>query len=490
MKRQYQKLFCLGFGLLFLSACSMLSRFSGPSALDTDQFIKGLDLLRNGHKEEALVYFATACEKKVKGACLYMGQDISEDSLDRYPIMQGMTGKSESIITISFQEPNDFIYEVFNETRGDLIPLEHFSSEELSWPGSEEKVLHLKLNNLNPEDTYRLEIYNGDHQLQDVRWFSSLNPSPKTFHYVIASCMYDKFNSVGENMWQGVSTLNPQALFLIGDNAYLDTQLDGKKITLLHMWNRFMDHRNSLGVYSFKKLIPVFGLWDDHDYGLNNGGKNFELKDGAARIFQSFFPFYSLKEAEKGLGVGYRVQLAKQNFYFLDARSFRDTKDSGGTAGTHLGEAQEKWLYTHLKKSKNFSFLIKGDQYFGGYHPFESYESHHPRSFKKFLKKLGQRKMAPVIFVSGDRHLTEIMETKKDEFPYKTFELTSSGIHVKVYPGSYEKTPNPRIVAGKDGAYNFMYVKNELNKGELNLDVTSFGLYNIVHFSRRLKVKK
>lgn len=33
------------------------------------------------------------------------------------------------------------------------------------------------------------------------------------------------------------------------------------------------------GYARLRELVPVLGVWDDHDYGLNNGGKEFQDKE-------------------------------------------------------------------------------------------------------------------------------------------------------------------------------------------------------------------
>ena len=40
---------------------------------------------------------------------------------------------------------------------------------------------------------------------------------------------------------------------------------------------------------------------------------------------------------------------------------------------THFGAEGERWLSEQLAQSKEPTFLVSGDQFFGGYHPFESY---------------------------------------------------------------------------------------------------------------------
>ena len=57
------------------------------------------------------------------------------------------------------------------------------------------------------------------------------------------------------------------------------------------------------------------------------------------------------------------------------------------------------------------------------------------------------------------------MDLKKSSLG-KSYELTTSGIHAKVFPGSFEKFPNPFMMVGKSGVYNYMLIdldsKNEL----------------------------
>jgi alkaline phosphatase D len=483
--------FVLWLFVLLLSSCSLLESFIGPSALDTDQFIKAIELLRQNRKVEAFVKFDSACKGKVIAACLYLHNEIPQSKLKPTSIMQGMSGKTEVLLSLAFQHQKNIIFEVFDVTSGRLVNAESIKSKEQTWPGHLERLLTLRLSQLETGHEYRLEIYNGDHKLQDVRWFTTLAPNAKNFNYIVASCMYDKYSKIQKNMWNGVSQMHPEALFLIGDNAYLDTKKDrSEKITAGHIWSRFMDHRINLDLYYYKNLIPVFALWDDHDYGLNNGNKNFELKAEATQLFKSFFPYYNIKEAQAGHGVGYKLTLAKSNYYFLDARSFRDDQDKNTKKnGTHFGNAQEKWLYKHLNRDNSHSFLIKGDQFFGGYHPYESYQLHHPYSFEKFLKMVGKLK-SPVFFVSGDRHLTEIMEINKPDFAYTTYEMTSSGIHSSVYGGSYVQYPNKRMLVGVDGENNFTYVNSNLEGKKLLLDITSFGIDRKVLYSKRLEFKK
>src|SRR5690606_15321568 len=131
---------------------------------------------------------------------------------------------------------------------------------------------------------------------------------------------------------------------------------------------------------------------------------------------------------EVGFGVGGLLTLGEFNLYFLDSRSFRDAHKEG----LHLGLDQEAWLLAKLKEENRPSLLIKGDQFFGGYHQYESFEGSHPDNFKSFSFSL-KPIITPFVFISGDRQMSEIMQFPRSLFGRPSYEITSSPIHGKVY---------------------------------------------------------
>jgi hypothetical protein len=184
---------------------------------------------------------------------------------------------------------------------------------------------------------------------------------------------------------------------------------------------------------------------------------------------------------QKGFGVGGTLSLGDFNLYFLDGRSFRDNIPQG----KHLGKDQQSWLMKNLKDEAQPSFIIKGDQFFGEYHPFDSFEKEHPQNFKEFisdLKNIG----TPVIFLSGDRHISEIMQFPRSMFGLPSFEITSSPIHSKVYDDHPAK--NPWRVVHTFGKMNFTIINNSAQDNHWFLDVENFGENGELLFRRELAV--
>jgi len=471
--------------LFLISSCA-----SAPKQEDIKVFQNALGYLEAGNKEMALASFNQACEKNVLAACLYVGKELSPDEALTYSVMQGMTTDTTTMINISI--PSDMLPEVkfFDVTNGQFLKEKNIKKTVHRWKDETGSVIELEISGLSSKSTYRIELYSSPGMLEDYRTFKTLPKDLAELKIGLASCMSDEFMEVQEQMWGQFIALKPDVAFLIGDNVYADV-INGKYVggvaTPKQIWMRHLETRENLKFYHTRNLIPVFGTWDDHDYGFNNGDKTYKYKKEAAEIFEVFFPYTKSKSTSKGPGLSYRFSLAGQNFYFLDARSFRDHYKNA--KGSHLGDKQESWLFRDMRSHKGPIWLVKGDQFFGKYHRFESWERYHPANLKSFLKKL-KRERDPALFVSGDRHLTEIMKLEKALAGYTSYELTSSAIHSKVYPGSFASEPNPRQIAGTDGEYNFMFIKARAKGRNLMLDVTSFGLDDKVQYSRRLELKK
>ncbi len=142
-----------------------------------------------------------------------------------------------------------------------------------------------------------------------------------------------------------------------------------------------------------------------------------------------------------------------------------------------------------MNTSRDPIFVVSGDQFFGGYHKFESYEGNQPASFKLQLAEWKKIKM-PLMFVSGDRHLTEIIKVPKEVLGYPTFELTASGIHAKVFPDAFKKDPSPQQLVGVAGQHNYMIIEiMRADHGFLQVDAQAFTVGEKLLFQKTLMVK-
>jgi alkaline phosphatase D len=370
-----------------------------------------------------------------------------------FSIIQGSTTETSTIIRVIYPKKLKVTYEV-KDSSGNIKPVKNVKTFLRKY--SEFKIEHIKVKKLDTDETYTLKINSDNKRWKDERKFRALDTKKNDLKILVASCMSDAFNEIGNDMWPKAFAQSPDVSFLIGDNLYADTYSGiylGKNYpaTPQHLFKRYMDHAMNMKLYRLKKLTPTYVTWDDHDYGKNDGGKEYPYKKESKDILNIFFPREKSGHLQFGPGVSTSVELGGMNFLFLDGRSFRSEKKD--PSGTHFGKKQKVWIKNNLKSNK-INWLISGDQFFGGYHPWESFQGNHPETFVRFLNDIKKSK-SKVIFMSGDRHLVEVMKIPQEKLGYETYEYTISGIHTKMYPGSLARDPNPYRVGGFDGDPNF-----------------------------------
>ncbi len=427
------------------------------------------------------------CADNNSGACALGGQQTK--SVHVLPIMQGVTSAQQSRLVILAPAGSALKYFVVGPNGPKKIEAVTVVQE-----GSSSQVDHVEAFDLALNGNYELVVMDANGQLWDRRKFKALDLKKKRARFILTSCMDDSLDSVQKKMWSDVVALEPDAIVMLGDNAYIDL-VNGQEKSVqdpLQIWQRQAETRQHLELFKAKTLIPVFATWDDHDFGKSDGDRTFVFKQQSANIFFAFFDQQKPAPGfERGPGVSswwtaFGVQIA-----LLDDRSFRSPNNLDLPDQTHLGEDQELWLKEGLAAARTPVLVADGDQFFGGYHNYESFEGSHPKNFKAQVARWRKSTAQPIVFLSGDRHLTEILKVPRENLGYPTFEITSSAIHAKVYPEAFTKSPSPLQLVGRAGEYNYSLIEVlEAVPKRLQLDVKSFGLDNKLLYQQTLTVKR
>lgn len=264
-------------------------------------------------------------------------------------------------------------------------------------------------------------------------------------------------------IWKTIAAEKPEAFLFMGDNIYADTS-DPK--VMKEKYRRL----NVLPDYAaFSKNVPIIPIWDDHDYGKNDAGAEYEMKEEAAQLFFEAFHFPKEHEARKTPGVyhsrimgpeGKRVQII-----MLDTRYFRSALvkvkkgkrkvyvHETGPDATILGKAQWKWLESELKKPAQLRLIVSSIQIINSAHRFEKW-SNIPNDRTKLFKLLNDTKCGPTILLSGDRHMAEVCRLKSSQtsLPFDLYEMTTSGM---THAGGPDDPSNFRITGTYSRATNY-----------------------------------
>lgn len=396
-------------------------------------------------------------------------------------IVQTWTNEESAYLVIMSPKNRGLSYVVQVDGTQSSLPVMIVQSETRKF--SDYQIDKIRVNNLRLGLKYRLLVLdNQTGKVVDERFFKAFDRNAKNFRFALISCMNDFYKDACVSAWPPVLQQKPDVVFLIGDTVYSDNDTDSRKDHKggeANYWKRYCDTRSRLSYFYAKDLIPTLASWDDHDFGANNGNKNFKEKTTTRYLFDLFWQGSSgvgsksgntyfgkgdLEGYDKSFGVSFSLQTRLMDFYLMDDRSFRDEH-----AGQwHWGANQQEWLVTRLAERSNQSMLFNGSQFFGAYLGKESFESDHAANFEDLRRKLS-RLSSKVVFGSGDVHFSEIMDIEENFLGYKTVEFTSSSIHSHSFPGHQFRAKNPRR-RDSTSKYNFMiFDLSEASQGQTQI---------------------
>lgn len=241
--------------------------------------------------------------------------------------------------------------------------------------------------------------------------------------------------SYPQTIWPHIIANSPQLWIWLGDIVYADT-------TDLRALAAHYKKLKTLPDYKkLRKNTQIIGIYDDHDYGINDGYKNHPTKRGAKKVLMDFLdvPMKSAVRKREGAYNSYTFGKGDQSIkiILLDTRYFRDAlaKDPTkqrrylpNTEGDLLGPAQWAWLENELRNSKaNLNILCSSIQVISDEHPHEKW-ANFPNQRKKLLALISQIKPINLLILSGDRHMVDVSKMQLEGLPYPLYDITSSGL--------------------------------------------------------------
>ncbi|MEQ9008461.1 MAG: alkaline phosphatase D family protein, partial [Ekhidna sp.] len=102
--------------------------------------------------------------------------------------------------------------------------------------------------------------------------------------------------------------------------------------------------------------------------------------------------------------------------------------------GDILGEKQWNWLEKQLSDPEiDFFILGSGIQVIPEEHRWEKW-SNFPQAKTRLLEMIKTTTKAPLVILSGDRHLSEVSKLDLDGYDYPLYEFTSSSLNAPTEP--------------------------------------------------------
>lgn len=281
-------------------------------------------------------------------------------------------------------------------------------------------------------------------------------------------------HTIDNLLWDDIANEEPDVWVWGGDIVYVDTDDMTKLEAAYTAQNEVVGYKN------IKSKMPIIGTWDDHDYGLNDGGVEFVAKKQSQQKFLDFMdvPDDDPRRTQEGVYAKHDYQLneGKLSVFVLDTRYFRtaltpdtDTekriKPNAYGTGTVLGEQQWQWLKNGLSTSNaDFNIVISSIQFLSNEHGFECW-GNFPHEVDRLKKVIASSRAKGVMILSGDRHISEISRIAFEGSNYPLVDFTSSGL-THAY-SKFEGESNPFRVGEVVSKESFGIVKFNMKKKQV-----------------------
>jgi len=259
-----------------------------------------------------------------------------------------------------------------------------------------------------------------------------------THRMSFGSCFNFPFLHVDSTIFKSLSEYKPDSFVWLGDVTYLD-DFDVTTISFSLAKDqsayptKFEEAKQDPNYKLIRESSKIYGTWDDHDSGINNGGKNNPVKETIRQMFLDFLDEPAgtdRRTRPDGLYTSVFLDEDKRiKLILLDCRYSRDEWEDDSIPfeeKSTLGKAQEEWAVKEIMESTaDFTIVAAGTQIL----PDDRFtESFYPNTRELLVGTVNPN--TNIIFLTGDVHIGEMMldECTAHLHGYALREYTSSGL--------------------------------------------------------------
>ena len=236
-----------------------------------------------------------------------------------------------------------------------------------------------------------------------------------------------------EHVWDIIRGCGLTAFLFLGDNVYID------KPDTPEIQNYCYYRRQSRPEFRrFTGAVPIFAIWDDHDFGTNDcwGGPDldsFPWKPAVWEVFKHNWANPPYGGGPGQPGCWFDATIGDVQFFFLDGRFYRT--DPKQPSPTMLGPAQRKWLLTELAQSTGtFKVLASPVPWTPGVKPgsLDTWDGY-PEEREAIFSLIEEQRIPGVILLAADRHRSDAwLIERPNGYPFYEFEssrITNQHVH-------------------------------------------------------------
>ncbi len=347
-----------------------------------------------------------------------------------------------------------------------LVVWEHGSDEDGRSPISplsrEGAIATFALDGLQPGTTYRYAaVVDGD--IDDGRGgrFDTFPDSAHSFRLAVGACA-----RVGSNgaVFDAIAATDPLLYLIIGDMHYGDIPDDDQE-RFREVLDLTLTRPAQSSLY---RSVPIAYVWDDHDYGFNDGDSNSAGRAAAMSVYRSYVPSYPLAGPQSSIHQSFTI--GRVRVIMTDARSERIPGE------TMLGDQQKAWLLDELETSSQDHALViwvnpvpwiaeSGEDTWAGY----------GQERAEIAEFIADNNIENLLMVSGDAHMAAFDDgtnTNYSSQPGPAFPLVHAAALDR--PGSFKGGPYSDEVSEGGGQFGLLDIRDDGNSVTVSVEGRSW----------------
>lgn len=264
-------------------------------------------------------------------------------------------------------------------------------------------------------------------------------------------------------IWDALLAAEPDVFVWVGDAVYGDTT----DMSVLR--GKYAAQLAQPGYARLRARVPVFGTWDDHDYGVNVGNRNYPMRAQSQQVFLDFLgvPRGAARRAQAGVYTAHELRAGelRVRLVLLDVRYHREPADR--PEAEMLGDAQWRWLEAQLAPgAAEIAIVFSGTEVLPDEHLAEKWADH-PAEQQRLYRTLGAAPF-PVLLASGDRHFGELSCDSWTAAGRPLYEIMSSGLNRH---SDASGDANRRRIGEAWSGFNFGLIAVDAAGGRLRLEI-------------------
>ena len=205
-------------------------------------------------------------------------------------------------------------------------------------------MVRVDASGLRPGSSYRFQfVVDGERDsTRGIGSFRTPGVGAESFRVALSSCA-----RVGSNgrVFDAIAASDPLLYLAIGDIHYANIGVNSPD-AFRSAYDRLLTEPGQAALY---RQVPIAYVWDDHDYGPNDGDSTSPSRPAARQVYREVVPHAGVEPGDAPINQAFTI--GRVRFVMTDSRSER-TDDS------MLGDEQLAWLIDELTESSRTHALV------------------------------------------------------------------------------------------------------------------------------------